>query len=224
MKKFILLLFITITTTSMAQEMTKPVVAVSGEGTVNIVPDEVTIDLRVESTGNDAQTVKRENDNIVKSVLQAVTAMGIAEKDVRTEYIRLNKNYNHNTKEYSYAANQAIAVKLRDLNKYDAVMDRLLDTGINRIDGVQFSSSKAESLRSEARTKAVMDAKKKASEYAAALGQSIGKAVMISEFQPNSGPQPILRGMAMQDAASGKAIAPGEMEISVVVNVSFELK
>ncbi|MDC7995377.1 SIMPL domain-containing protein [Altibacter sp. HG106] len=224
MKKIFLLLFVTLTTLSMAQESTPPQVQVSGEGTVTVVPDEVTIDIRVESTGDDAQTVKRDNDAIVKSVLQAVSAMGIAEKDVRTEYIRLNKNYNHNTKNYNYAANQAIAITLRDLEKYDAVMNRLLETGINRIDGIQFASSKAEQLRTEARTKAILNAKKKATEYAAAVGQDIGKAVLITEFQPSNGPQPILRGMAMQESSAGKALAPGELEITAVVNVSFLLE
>lgn len=64
----------------------------------------------------------------------------------------------------------------------------------------------------------------KAEEYVAALGQAIGKAVHISEFQNVSVPSPYLRS-AVLDSSNSKmqTMAPGEMEIQVQVNVSFEL-
>ena len=151
--------------------------------------------------------------------------MDIADKDVRTEYMNLNKNYDHNSKTYTFAANQSLSVKLRDLKKYEAVMKGLIDTGINRIDGVSFSSSKEESLKSEARKKAVENAKMKAQEYVSVLNQTVGKAVSISEFNNAGGPQPMYK-MAMMDSSSGgggQTIALGEMEIKTTVNVSFLL-
>ena len=81
--------------------------------------------------------------------------MDIADKDVRTEYMNLSKNYDYNSKTYTFAANQSLSVKLRDLKKYEPVMKGLLDTGINRIDGVSFSSSNKEVLESQARKKAL---------------------------------------------------------------------
>ena len=81
-------------------------------------------------------------------------------------------------------------------------MNGLLDTGINRINGIQFSSSNSEALQREARIKAIENAKQKATEYASVLNQSIGKALKISEFQNVSAPMPMLRSCLLYTSPS----------------------
>jgi uncharacterized protein len=227
MKTLQTLLILAITTTTIMAQNTlpPPTIDVTGEGIVRVVPDEVTINIRVENTGENTKILKEQNDATISEVLKFLKKMDIADKDVRTEYINLNKNYDHNSKTYTFAANQSLSVKLRDLKKYEAVMKGLIDTGINRIDGVSFSSSKEASLKSEARKKAVENAKMKAQEYVSVLNQTVGKAVSISEFSNSGGPQPMYK-MAMMDSSSGggdQTIALGEMEIKTTVNVSFLL-
>ena len=225
MKNITIILLLILTTIMTAQNNPTPTVDVTGEGIVNVVPDEVTVKVRVENTGKNATVIKQQNDRTVNDVLKFIKGMGIADKDVQTEYIRLSKNYEYNTKTYNYAANQSISVKLRDLSKYEGLMNGLLESGINRIDGVAFSSSNKENLETSARKKAIENAQMKAKEYSAVLGQSIGKAIAISEFRMSNTPQPMYRAMAIEGDVSGgqQSIAPGEMEIRVVVNVSFIL-
>lgn len=222
------LLILAITTTSMIAQNTlpPPTIDVTGEGIVRTIPDEVTINIRVENTGENTKTLKEQNDLIINEVLKFLKKTGIDDKDVRTEYMNLSKNYDYNSKTYTFAANQSLSVKLRDLKKYEPVMKGLLDTGINRIDGVSFSSSNKEALESQARKKAVENAKMKAVEYASVLNQTVGKAVLISEFRSNDGPQPMMYKSAMMADESGgsqQTISPGEMEIRTTVNVSFLL-
>jgi hypothetical protein len=165
------------------------------------------------------------NDRIVNDVLATAKQMGIEAKDIQTEFVRLSKNYEYNTKTYNFAANQSVSIKVRDLKKYESLMNGLMDSGINRIDGISFSSSDNLALESQARKKAVENAKMKAQEYAGVLNQTIGKAISISEFRQVSSPQPMYRAMAMESDSSGgeQTLAPGEMEIRVNVNVSFLL-
>ncbi|MDN3723649.1 SIMPL domain-containing protein [Aequorivita sp. SDUM287046] len=227
MKTLQTLLILAITTTAMMAQNTLPpnTIDVAGEGIVRVVPDEVTINIRVENTGENTKTLKEQNDATINEVIKFLKKMNIADKDVKTEYMNLSKNYDYNSKTYTFAANQALSVKLRDLSQYETVMKGLMDTGINRIDGVNFSSSKEESLKSEARKKAVQNAQMKAKEYATALNQTIGKAVSVSEFDNTSQPRPMYK-MAMMDSAAGggeQTIALGEMEIKLTVNVSFLL-
>ncbi len=223
--KTLLILAIT-TTTMMAQStLSQPTIDVTGEGIVRVVPDEVTINIRVENTGENTKKLKEQNDATVSEVLKFLKKMNIADKDVRTEYMNLSKSYDYNSKSYTFAANQSLSVKLRDLNKYEDVMKGLIDTGINRIDGVSFSSSQREALESQARKKAIENAQMKAKEYTSVLNQTVGKAISISEFNRSSGPQPMYK-MAMMDASTGggdQTIALGEMEIRTTVNVSFLL-
>lgn len=224
MKKIIIIVAIITTGIITAQTQPKPSVDVWGEGTINVVPDQVTVNVRIENTGTNAKEVKLKNDRIVSDVFQFVKGIGIAEKYIKTEYIRLSKNYEYQTKTYNYQANQSISIKLVDLSEYEPLMNGLLETGINRIDGITFSSSQLETLQSQARKKAVENAKLKAQEYASVLGQSIGKALHISEFQKTISPNPMIRNVMVIDGESAQqTLAPGEMQVSVRVNVSFEL-
>ncbi|MCW5520404.1 SIMPL domain-containing protein [Aureitalea sp. L0-47] len=226
MKTTLSIFILILSTTLMSQNSIQPTVDVSGEGIVRVVPDEVTINLRVENTGNDARELKRENDRIVNEVLSFLKKEKIEEKYIKTEYIRLSKNYDYNSKSYNFSANQAISVKLSDLGRYESIMDGLLTSGINRIDGISFSSSQRASLEAEARKKAVAHAKMKAEEYAGVLDQKVGKAVSIRENVSYSPPTPLYRGAMAMDASAGgeQTMAPGEMEIRVMIYISFELQ
>ncbi len=174
------LLILAITTTTMMAQNTLPphTIDVTGEGIVRVVPDEVTIKIRVENTGENTKTLKEQNDATISDVLKFLKKMNIDDKDVKTEYMNLSKNYDYNSKTYTFAANQSLSVKLRDLKKYEPVMKGLIDSGINRIDGVSFSSSNKAALESQARKKAVENAKMKAEEYTSVLNQTVGKAFL----------------------------------------------
>ncbi len=229
MKKLMLILTLTTMSLSAQQKEIQPTVSVSGEGIVKIEPDEAVIRVRVEHTGKSASEVKQLNDKSVDAVLKFLKGVKIDKKDVMSERINLNKNYDYQKKQYNYVANQTLKIRLRDLSRYDVLMQGLLDSGINRIDGIQFHSSRLEALKSEARIKAMKNAKMKAGEYAGALDQGIGKAIMISEntytVQP---PMPVYKTMAMESRAmadeSMETLAVGEMEVKTRVQVVFELK
>ena len=224
MKKLLFIALFFASVVAFAQQSPQSLVTVTGEGTVNVVPDKVLIRARVEHTGKSAAEVKKQNDSVVDQVIKYLKSQGIESRNFQTEYINLNKDFNYNTKETFYSANQAISIQLKDLNKYETVMTGLLESGLNRIDGIQFQTSKKEELESQARKLAVLDAQKKAREYAEALGQEIGKARSISEMQSGNFP-PQYRVMEMQSSESEEkeSIAPGEMDITVKVNVGFQL-
>jgi uncharacterized protein YggE len=225
MKNLRTLLILLISTIMTAQNIPQPTVDVTGEGIVRVVPDEVTISVRVENTGNEAMLLKTMNDQIVNDVLQTIKRLGIKDKYVQTEYVRLSKNYQHNTKTYNYSANQTISIYLKDLQKYEPLMDGLMGSGINRIDGISFSSSNELELKAQARKKAIENAVMKAQEYVGVLNQTIGKAVLISESQNSIAPQPMYRAMSLQSdsAVEKQTLAPGEIEIRTNVNVRFVL-
>ena len=64
MKTFKTLLILVITTTTMLAQNTlpSPTIDVTGEGFVRVVPDEVTINIRVENTGENTKLLKEQND------------------------------------------------------------------------------------------------------------------------------------------------------------------
>ena len=228
MKKVLFLLAVLTLTSAFAQQSSdRSIVNVTGEGIVKVEPDEVLIKSRIEHEGPSAASVKKKNDEVVDKVIKYLKSQNIDEKDIKTDYVNLNKRYDYNEKTYSYVANQAISIELHDIKAYEKIMKGLLENGLNRIDGIQFKSSEMEKYEREARKKAVLDAKTKAHQLAEPLGQEIGKAFSISEMEYNS-IQPLYRmdeAVEMSQAKGGQqTIAPGEMEIKIRVNVGFELK
>mgnify|MGYP004702111187 CR=1 FL=1 len=204
-----------------------PTINVFGESTIKAIPDYVVIKVRVEETANTAEEAKKKHDIGVDGVLKLLKKMKLDSKDYSTQFMNLNKVYDYNTKVYNYTANQSINIVLRDLTKYEKLIQGLLENGINRIDGIQFATTEIEKHQTAVRKLAILNAKSKALEYVGELGQTIGKAILISEFQNNITPMYNTK-MAFNETyiadGSMETIAVGEIVIYAKINVSFELK
>lgn len=226
MKNLLTALLVLLSFQIMAQEKLQSIVNVTGEGTVSVIPDQVTISVSVENTGDDVVALKSLNDKTVDEVLKHIKQSGVEAKDIQTQYVSLNKRYDYNTKTYSYYAKQTITVLLRNLKNYDPLVSGLVQKGINSIDGITFGSSKADELKSQARKLAISNAKMKAQEYAGVLNQKIGKALQISEQGNVNPPMPLYRskGLMASDSGGEETLAVGEMEMKVNIQVVFELQ
>ncbi|KAF2079788.1 MULTISPECIES: SIMPL domain-containing protein [Flavobacterium] len=229
MKKLVLFLTIMFMTMSYGQEIKQiPLINVNGEGKVKVAPDQVCISASVETKGNNAKDVKKQNDEKMDAVLKFIKKMNIPTADFKTKQVALNPQYDYEKKKTSYNATQTVEIVVKDLAKYDELMEGLVQQGINRIDRVSFESSKLAQYESEARKLAMKDAKVKAEEYVSVLGQKVGKAFTISDNSQIYRPQPMYAAMRMKEAdsmggASNETLAIGEIEITANVSVSFVL-
>ena len=230
MKTATVLLFALFTAMAGAQEFKQiPMINVSGEGKIKVTPDQALISISVETKGSKATEVKKENDTKIDAVLKYIKGMNIAAADYHTQRVALYPNYDYEKKKNYYMATQTIEVLLKDLNKYDILMDGLVGVGINRIDNVEFKSSKMEQLQSDARKLAVQNAKSKALDFVSVLNQKVGKAMTISDnTQVNYPPRPMyeMKAQMMSDAGAAprETLATGEMEIIVNVSIGFLLE
>jgi uncharacterized protein YggE len=230
MRKALLILAVMTTWMASSQEQNKtiPQIAISGEGKVKVTPDIAIITLGVQNSGKEAKEVKIQNDVVIDKVLKYIKKFNIPASDYQTTQMNLYKNYDYEKKKYSYEANQTVTVTLKDVSKYDLFMMDVMETGINRIDGVEFKSSKIEQFETEARKKALLNAKKKAEDYLSVLpGQKLGKAILISDNSSTYYPRPVLyaKGAVMSETADVReTLAVGEIEVISNVNVSFVLE
>jgi uncharacterized protein YggE len=228
MKKAILILGFLFMTMSYAQEQKQvPMITVSGEGKVKVAPDQASISISIETKGTKSADVKRENDKKMDAILKFIKKSDIATEDFQTQRVSLNPNYDYEKKKYNYIATQTIQILLKDLAKYDELMEGLINEGINKIDNVEFKSSKMVQLQSDARKLAIKDAKAKAEDFVSVLGQKVGKAILISDNSQTYNPQPRMYAMkATFDAESAprETLAIGEIEITANVSVNFVLE
>jgi uncharacterized protein YggE len=229
MKKAILILGILFITMSYSQEQKQvPMINVSGEGKIKVTPDQASISVSIESKGTKASDVKEENDKKMNAILKFIKKATLAKEDFQTQRVSLQPNYDYEKKKHNYIATQSLQIVLKDLSKYDELMEGLVNEGINRIDNVEFKSSKMVQLQSDARKLAVKEAKAKAEDFVSVLGQKVGKAILISDNSQSYNPQPrmyAMRSMAMDGAeAPRETLAVGEIEITANVSVSFILE
>ncbi len=228
MKKAIVILALLFVAMSYSQEQKQvPMISVSGEGKVKIAPDQASISISIETKGTKADDVKKENDKKMDAILKFIKKSNIAKEDFQTQRVSLNPNYDYEKKKHNYIATQSVQILLKDLTKYDELMEGLVDEGINRIDNVEFKSSKMKELQSDARKLAIKDAKAKAEDFVSVLGQKVGKAILISDNSQSYNPRPVMyamKSMAMDESAPRETLAVGEIEITANVSVSFILE
>ena len=203
----------------------KPLITVTGEGKVKVVPDQVSISVSVESKGTKAAEVKKANDTKIDGVLKFIKKMGIANEDFQTTRVSLNDQYDYEKKKHNYVAVQSIQILIKDLAKYDQLMEGLVDLGINNIGNIEFKSSKIEIHKSEARKLAIQNAKMKAQDYIGALGQKLGMAYTVVDNSQDNFPRPRYEMMAMKMAdgilGGNETLAEGEIDVTANVSVSF---
>ena len=230
MKKTFLIIatFFAIVVQAQEQKNQVPQISVTGEGKVKIVPDQAVVTVGFQNSGKDANEVKNLNDEIVDRVIKFLKKSGISATDYKTNNVSLYKGYDYEKKKSNFQASQTLIITLKDLSKYDYIMMGLNDVGVNSINGVEFKSSKIEDYESDARKKAILNAKQKAQDYVSVLGQKVGKALLIKDNSQSYIPQPMYKGNMMAMAADGgtqrETLAVGELEINTSVSVTFALE
>ncbi|MCA9370878.1 MAG: SIMPL domain-containing protein [Candidatus Peregrinibacteria bacterium] len=216
------------------RHMTQFTISVQGQGTVNAVPDIATLNFGVQ-TGRQKTAdgaMKMLTDNMT-SVIEAVKAAGVEEKDITTQYLSLNPAYDWNDGrrvDQGFEANQSLMVKVRDLEKISAVLDAAVRAGANQAGSVGFTIDDPEELKAQAREDAIADAKMKAEKLAGDLGVRLGRMQGFWEESGYVGSPMMMRAEAMDMAGGyggGGPIAPpvpaGEQEVSVSVNITYRI-
>ncbi len=203
--------------------------SVSAEAKATRVPDVATLSTGVVTQAADANTALRANAEEMSKVMAAVKAAGIAERDVQTSGISIYPQYqyieNKPPKINGYQASNTVNLKVRDISKLGKVLDALVASGANQVNGPNFEIDQPEAAYDEARRNALKKAQARAEMYALALGLRVRKIVSIDE---GTGYQPpiMLRGAAMKSMAMDAvetSVSPGESTLSASLNVVFEL-
>lgn len=205
-----------------AAEKLDKLVTVTGEGTITAVPDSAVIRLGVSSQGKTARAASDANAKEMTVVLAAIKESGVADRDIQTTSLSLQPQYDQNktgaARLIGFQANNQVTVKIRDIGRLPAVLDRAIAAGANEMSGIEFVVSEQTKLLDKARTAAITDARRKAELYANAAGMKVGRVMAISE----EGLTPPRAFQAMR-AGAAASIAPGEQMLRAVVTVSYEL-
>ena len=202
--------------------------SVSSRAEARKAPDIATFSAGVVTQAADGNAALRQNAEQMNRVLAAIKAAGVADKDVQTSGISLNPQYRYEENQppriTGYQASNTVNVKLREVAKMGKVLDALVASGANQVNGPSFGIDDPEPLYDRARLDALKAARARAETYAGALGVRVRRIVSISEGGASlPRPMPMMRAMAMDSMAKETSVSPGEASLSVSIDVVFEL-
>ena len=201
---------------------------VSAHAEAHRVPDVATISAGVVTEAVDANAALRANAQQMDKVMAAIRAAGIAERDVQTSGLNVNPQYRYAENKppviTGYQASNTVSLKVRDIGKLGRVLDALVASGANQVNGPSFEVDQPEPAYDEARRAALDKAQARAAMYAKTLGLRVRRIVSIGESTGARPPLPLpMVSMARMEKAADTSVSPGESILGADLDVVFEL-
>ncbi|HEY50271.1 MAG TPA: SIMPL domain-containing protein [Dehalococcoidia bacterium] len=205
---------------------------VNGSGKVSAVPDIAILRLGIEAQEASVAYAQEQANQAMNAVKSVLDSSGIDEKDIQTQYFNIQRVTRWDEREgrevvIGYRVTNMVMVKIREMGKVGAIIDAVATAGgdLTRIDGISFTVDDPSAYLDQARAKAMADAASKAEQLAEMAGVELGKATYIVES--TAYPYPVYRQDLYEGVAAAPAmetpISPGEMEISVNVQVAYAI-
>lgn len=219
----------------------KRLITVIGDAEIMAVPDEVIINMGVETKNKDLNTAKKENDQKIRNIFALLKKLKIKKQHIQTSHISIEPKYKdwQRLDFIAYFVRKKVVIVIKDTSKFERLLTGILENGANYIHGIQFRSTELRKYKAETRILAIKAAKQKAVALAAELGQKIGTPHRIDEnyarwnYWYNERWRTSHRTEMSQSRAytsdeiskSGEdTIALGQIKITAKVTVVFELE
>lgn len=212
-------------------EKREAVIVVSGEADSSLAPDMAIVTLGVTTAEKTARAALDGNSQATGAVLKGLRDEGIADRDLQTSDFSIQPQYVYPDSSddgqkppvlTGYQVSNALTVRVRDLKRLGAILDRTVTLGVNQGGNIRFANDNPEKTIEEARRLAVTNAFAKARTLADSAGVRIGRVIEISETSSQPEAQPLAR-MSMAKQADAVPVATGENTYSVNVSITFAI-
>jgi uncharacterized protein len=217
-------------------------ITVNGKGEAVAIPDIATFSFSVTEKADTVEKAQAMTTEKTNSALDAIKAQGVAEKDIKTLSYSINPSYEYTQgvcNEFrclpgksvltGYEVSQTIEIKVRELANAGKLFETIGSLGVQNVAGLSFSVDDIDTVKAEARTEAIANAKEKADKIAKDLGVKIVR--IIGFYDSSDDPvYPYAMGygadMAVKSEVAQRApeIPQGEQTYISNVSVTYEIK
>ena len=219
-------------------------ISVTGTGEAQGQPNVARVTLGVRARAVQAQDAMSEVSRHAASIANAVRALGIADKDIRTERASL---YEERTARpmpspmpvptkgkaapasapalptVHYVANNIIEITVRDLSMVGKVIGAATQAGANEVQNIMLSLDDSRALRTVARERAMADAREQAEQLAQLSGAKLGEPLLIRSHRSGFEGPVMMAKEALSADAGQVPFSPGQITIQEQVEVRFEI-
>jgi len=219
-------------------------ISVSGDGEVYAAPDIATITFTVTDEAKKVADAQSKVTTKVKEALDAIKALEVADKDIKTESYSSYPKYEYQQSDTAtctiygcppsgkqvlvgYEVSQYVTVTVRNLDSVNSIVDALGKAGVTNMQGPNFAIDKQDEVQAEARKQAIDKARAKAEVLARDLGVSLVRIVSFSEggVYPNYERAMVSSGKGLDIAVPATPELPqGQEKITSQVTLTYEIR
>ncbi|NLG45055.1 SIMPL domain-containing protein [Gordonia sp. (in: high G+C Gram-positive bacteria)] len=197
-------------------------VAVSGVGRTPAVPDVMRLEVGVAVVEPNVSAAIERAGTSLQAVLDALVAAGIPRADLSTSALSVYPQHRAGDDPgiAGYEVTSMLTVTVRDLDAAGSMLTAAAEAGGDdlRVHNVALTVDDPSGPLKAARDAAFADARERADQYARLCGATLGPVLEISEGSSGPGPSPRMVGLA-----AAMPVEAGEQQVTVAVNVVFEL-
>jgi uncharacterized protein YggE len=234
-------------TTTVVQSALPQGISVNGHGEAQGQPDIARVTLGVETRSKVATEATDQANQQMAAVIAAIKQQGVADRDIRTQ--NFSVNFEQQPEPYPpapaeappsketrgavataapasdvprgfYRVSNTVQVSIRELAKLGAILGGATAAGANSVWGIQFDIEDPTKLESDARQKAMAQARARAEQLAQLAGVKLGKVISVGESGGGIMQRDAGFGYAMK-AANSVPVQSGELTISQDVQIVF---
>jgi hypothetical protein len=201
---------------------TTPTIAVDGNGTATLVPDIADFQAGVQRHAPTSAAARRAANARIARILKAVKAHGVADADIQTSGLSIERRRIHHR--VRYTATQTLTIRSRDVKHLGALLDAVANAGADSVEAPDFGFADPSQGQQLAERAALADARKRADAAAAQTGlritgvRSVDLDPQSGGFEPAAGNS---SGSAAERAPRPTRIEPGTQEFSATVRVVY---
>jgi uncharacterized protein YggE len=226
---------------SLDQLAATPLVTVHISEQLKSPPDEATLSAGTEARAPTASAALTESKAKTEKLIAAIRAAGIAAKDIQTEGVSVNADYEYQTVAGrsvrhmdGYVARNNVSIKTRQIDRLATLLDALTAADASQIYGPNFSIADPAPLRAEARRRAMARGEAEASEYARNAGFARVRLLSVEEGTSYRSQDIIVTGSRIiapmaappppPPPPPGGSIQPGQIENGVTLTLQYRME
>ena len=201
-------------------------IEVTGTAKESVVPDMARFSFSINGKGKLLPTLKNEIDIKTAGLVTLCKKLGVKTKDITSSEVSIQPEYNYQTRSFiGYNVSRNVKVILNNLDKYTALVNGAIESGITTINSINLDVKDREILENKALGAAIDAAKKKAEIMAESSDVDLGSVIYVKEggssvrienyaFEEKLGQRSNVRGV----------FEPGEIAVTATVVVRYSIK
>ncbi len=167
-------------------EREETLLSVSASGHAESRPDKAEFQAGIETWARTAKAASAANADKIAEIVEALQSSGVAEKDIQTRAVSINR-IDWGNRKGQFQAMNVVNVTLRDASKTSQAVSAVTEAGANIVSGPNLSMTDPEATANLAYADAFRAARKRAEAYAQAAGMEVSRVLYIRDAGGSQG-------------------------------------